>query len=124
MGLSRGKNEDDVGGRFFKSFQEGIERCRRQHMDFVDDVDLASTIRRHILRVFANLTHSFNAIIGGAIDLVDIHTRAGSNFLAARALVAAVQPLHPRGGLQSGRRVFAANDFGKNPSDRSFANPA
>ena len=37
--IGGGENEDDVGGRFLESFEEGVEGFFGEHVDFVDDVD-------------------------------------------------------------------------------------
>ena len=43
------KDELDVGGRFLKRFQERVEGARRQHVNFVDDVDFVAGRGRAVM---------------------------------------------------------------------------
>ncbi len=55
MGLGSGKDKDDMAGRFFQGLQQGIESLPRQHVDFVDDVNLISTLRRCVTDILPQL---------------------------------------------------------------------
>src|SRR4051812_48074365 len=111
MWLSRGEDEDDVRRGFFERFQQRIEGGSRQHVHFVDDVDLARAVGRHVLGALANLAYGFNAVIGSAVDLDDVNARTGRDFAAACALVTALEPFDifaVRVG-RSGNRVFTTD---------------
>ena len=43
MFLSSGKNEYGVRRWFLKSLEEGIERCLREHVYLIDDIDAVSS---------------------------------------------------------------------------------
>ena len=51
--LRGGEDEDDVRRRLLQGLQERVERRLREHVDFVDDVDLAPPARRRVARVLA-----------------------------------------------------------------------
>ena len=48
MDLGRGKEEYDVSRRFLQGFEQSVECPLAHHVDFVDDVDLESTLDRGI----------------------------------------------------------------------------
>jgi hypothetical protein len=87
-GLSSGKDEEDMGRRFLQRFQKGIERFRRKHVDFVDDIDLEPAVARHVFDVLSKFTDFVNAPVGGTIDFKHIDRNAIRNLFAGRAHIA------------------------------------
>ena len=66
--------------RLFQRLQESVEGLLRQHVHFVDDVDLGARGHRPIARVLDNLAHVVDASMGGRvhldhIDVARIHDR-------------------------------------------------
>ena len=60
--------------RFFEGFQQGVKRRRRKHVHFIDDVDFITALSGGVLAVLSQFSYLINAIIGGSIDLNNIHT--------------------------------------------------
>src|SRR5260370_27675132 len=75
-------------GRLFQRLQQRVERLLRQHVDFVDDVNLEAGAGGAILDILSNVSDFLDAPIAGAVDLQDIHVFAGSNVAAHFALIA------------------------------------
>ncbi len=88
--LGRGEDELHMLGRLFERLQKRVERLLREHVDFVDDVDLephAAGPHGDVLPQLANLV---DAAVAGAVDLehVDIvarRPRAGRRRIRCRA---------------------------------------
>ena len=55
LGVGRAHDEDDVLGRLLERLQQRIERRRGQHVDLVDDVDLAAAHRRGVVHAADDL---------------------------------------------------------------------
>ena len=75
-------------GRLFERLQERVERLLREHVDFVDDVDLvphAAGPHGHVLPQLANLV---DAAVAGAVDFQHVDVVAGRHAEADVALVA------------------------------------
>ena len=68
-----GENEFDVGWRFLKGFQQGIEGALRQHVHFIDDVNLHPRLHRGITHRVDDLAHVVNAGVGGGVHFDHIH---------------------------------------------------
>ena len=54
------QQELNVRGRLFERFQQGVKTVARQHVHFVDQVDLKATARRRILDVIQQVTGIFD----------------------------------------------------------------
>jgi hypothetical protein len=65
--VARMKN--DVRGRFFEGFEEGVPRARREHMHFVDDVDFFGAQSGGEFHGFAELANIIDAVVGRAVYL-------------------------------------------------------
>ena len=83
MRLGRREDEDDMGWRLFESLQERIEGGRGQHVNFVDNVDLPGSGRRHELRAFANFADGVDTVIRSAVDFDDVDGVPGGDLVAA-----------------------------------------
>ena len=62
--------------RFFERFQQCVERGLGEHVHFVDDVDLETSLRRRVAHVVAQLAHVIDAVVARAIDLDDVEAVA------------------------------------------------
>ena len=72
MDLGRGQHKDGVRRRFLESFEQGVERLIREHVDFVDNVDLVFTLGRRKVDLIAQITDIIHAGVGGRVDLDEI----------------------------------------------------
>ena len=83
--LGRGEHEFGVLRRLLQRLQEGVERRRRQHVDFVDDVDLVARARRRIAHAVIDLAHVVDAGVRGGVHLQHVHVPAFHDRLAMHA---------------------------------------
>ena len=108
--LCRGEKELHMRRRFLESFEQGIPGLRRQHVDFVDYIDLVlPAIGRRVLHVVADLPHVLDAVVRGAVDFQHIKAATAGNFMAGRAFTARFRAAV---GVLCG--LFAVQCFGKN----------
>ena len=80
--LRRRENEFHVRRRFLQRFEQRIERGRRKHVHFVDEINFVATFRRRVAHVVAQFAHVFHAVVARAVDLDDIEAVARSDFFA------------------------------------------
>ena len=80
-------------------------------MYLVDDVNLVFSLRGAILHLLTDLADVVHAVVGGRIDLDDVHGDPAGNRFAGRAL--------PTGA--SIHRVFTIHGLGKNLGNRSLS---
>ena len=113
MRLGGGHHKDDMGRRFFQGLQEGIEGRLREHMDFIDDVNLVFVLRGKISDILPEFPDLIDPAVGGSIDFEDIDGDPIPDLLAERALIAGV----PR------RSLGTIEGFGQDPGDRGFPHP-
>ena len=88
MNLCCRKDEDQMGRGLFKSLEQRIERRRRQHVHFVDDVHLVATRHRGVLGVIAKLANIVHRVIRRTVDLDDIHAASLEHVCTRGTLVA------------------------------------
>jgi hypothetical protein len=67
-----GEDELDVLRRLFQRLQQRIEGLPRQHVDFVDDVDLVARLGRPVAHLLDDLAHVVDAGPGGRVHLDDV----------------------------------------------------
>src|SRR5436305_15170027 len=104
--------------RLLERLKQGVKRLAREHVDFVDDVDLESGAARPDVDVLAQLANFVDPAIAGAVDFQDIDIVAGADARADVTLVArrwrrpgqAVQRLRQNAG---GRRLADATGAGE-----------
>ncbi len=101
--LRRRKHEDHPGRRLLQDLEEGVPRVPRQHMGFVDDVDLEPIfLGGGVHRAFAQVPRIIDAPVGCGVDLHDIQGRAaGPDPLAGLALPARLAVRAAVGAVQS-----------------------
>ncbi|MGY4449719.1 hypothetical protein ACVWZR_004379 [Bradyrhizobium sp. i1.3.1] len=85
------RNLADLGGRehefgvlrrFLQRLQEGVERRRRQHVDFVDNVDLVAGAGRRVAHAVIDLADVVDAGVRGRVHLQHVHVPAFHDRLA------------------------------------------
>jgi len=82
-----------MGRGFFECFQQGVESTGRQHVDFVNDVDLVVRFSRHEIDFVCDPTDIVDAVIGGRVHFDHIEQGAVENAAADLALVAGIAVL-------------------------------
>jgi hypothetical protein len=82
--IGRRQDELDVLRRLFERLQHRVERRVREHVHFVDDIDLEATTRRRIDRVLEQLAHLVDLGIGRRIDFQQVDKAARIDFRASR----------------------------------------
>jgi len=92
---SSSKDELGVGGRSFQGLEQGVERLCRQHVNFVDDVDLVSAGGRQVLDVLSELADIVDLAVGGAVDFDDVKAASVRYLDACGAFPARVTPSGP-----------------------------
>ena len=88
--LRRRENKDHIGGRLLERLKECVERPRREHVHLIDDVDAVPSLRRRVLHLIPDVPDVVDAVVGGGIDLLDIHGALLQNRAAHRALSAGI----------------------------------
>ena len=115
-----GEHEFGVLRRLFQRLQEGVERRRREHVDFVDDVDLVARAGRRIAHAVVDLAHVVDAGMGGRVHLQHVHMPAFHDRLAMHA-----RHRHMDGrSLHRSIRQFVIQRAGQNPRRGGFSDAA
>ena len=83
--LGRRENKFHMLGRFLQRFQKRVERCSREHVHLVDQINFVTPFGRSVAGVLAQLAHVFHAVVAGAVDLDDIETVPRGNLAAVVA---------------------------------------
>ena len=82
--LRRSEHELHMGRGLFQRLQERIEGRRREHVNFVDDVELEFGTGGGVFAGFAQVAHLFDAVIAGAVNFENVQRAPFRNFDAAR----------------------------------------
>ena len=114
VGFGGAEDEFHVLGRLFQRLEERVEGLVREHVDFVDDVDLEAGPAGADVDVAAELADFVDAAVAGAVDLEHVDVAAAGDALADVALVAG-----------RGRRpVHAVQGLGEDAGGRGLADAA
>ena len=75
-----GEDEFDVCRRLFQRLQQGVEGLRRQHVHFVEDIDLVARADRGVARRVGDLAHIIDAVVRRSVhlqhvDMLALHDR-------------------------------------------------
>ena len=84
------QNKDDVGGRLLQRFQQGIERCRGEHVHLVDDIYLIMTGAGGVGCFITQITDIVHAVVGGRVHLHHVQNAAVVDAAADGALATGV----------------------------------
>ena len=101
-------------GRLLERLQHRVERGLRQHVHFVDQVDLVASDCRRVPRVVENLPHVVDAGVGRGVELEEVDEATGIDLGAGRADTA----------RRGGNARHAIEALGKDPRDRGLAHTA
>ena len=112
--LGRGEDELHMLGRLFERLEERVERLLREHVDFVDDVNLEPRAAGPHGDVLAELADFVDAAVAGAVDLEHVDVVAGGDALADLALAAG----------RGRRAAFAVEALGENAGGGGLAHAA
>ena len=85
--VGRGEHEFHVRRRLFERLEQRVERRRRKHVDFVNDVDFERRIGGRVFAGLAQFADLFDAVVARAVNFQNIERAAFGNFNAARILV-------------------------------------
>ena len=75
--VRRRQHEVHVLGRLLERLQHRVERGLRQHVHFVDQVDLVAADRRRVARVVEDLAHVVDAGVRRGVELEQVDEAAG-----------------------------------------------
>ncbi len=72
-----GRREDElrVRRRLFQRLQQRVERRGRQHVHFVEDVDLVARVDRRVAHRVVDLAHVVDAVVRGGVHLDHVDVR-------------------------------------------------
>ena len=117
-----GGGEDEFGvlRRLFQRLEERVEGRGREHVDFVDDVDLVARARRRIAHAVVDLAHVVDTGMGGGVHFQHVHVPAFHDGPAMHA-----QNRHVDGRpFHRSVRQFVIQGAGQNPRRGGLADPA
>jgi hypothetical protein len=114
--LGRRENKFHMCRRLLERFKQRVERSRRKHVHFVDQINFVATFCRGVSHVVAQLAHVLHAVIARAVDLDDVKAVACRDFAA---VVANSARLHGWAGT-----VKAVERLRQNACRRSFPDAA
>ena len=84
--VGRRQNEHHMARRLLERLQQRVERCHREHVDLIDDVDLVAPARRRELHAVDDLlTDVVDAGAACRIELVDVGVLSRGDKLAVLA---------------------------------------
>ena len=115
-----GEHEFGVLRRLFQRLEERVERRGREHVDFVDDVDLVARAGGRIAHAVIDLAHVVDAGMGRGVHFQHVHVPAFHDRLA----------VHAERGHVDGRafdrtvRQFVVQRARQNPRRGGLADPA
>ena len=107
------EHEGDVGRRLLERLQQGVEGLLGQHVDLVDDVDLAPGELRQVVDLLAQRSDVVDRIVRGAVDLDHVDR---ATLVDGHALLAHVAGLG-RGPMLADQRL------GQDPRGGGLAQP-
>ena len=109
-GLGGGEDEFDVLRGFFQGLQKRVEGVGRQHVDFVDDIDLVARAGGAITHPFDQLAHVVDAGAAGRVHFQNVRV---APFGDGDAI----------GAGSAGRRCWAARAIGAGAVERQGNDP-
>ena len=83
--LSGGEDELGVRRRLFQGLEQRVERRAREHVDFVEDIDLVARRHRGVADGVVDLAHVVHAVVGGGVHFEYVDVAALDDGLAMHA---------------------------------------
>ena len=77
MDFGRCKNEHDVRGRLFKSFEQSVERADGEHMNLVNNIDAELTVDGRKAGFVPDIADIVNAVVACGVNFNNIKHSAG-----------------------------------------------
>ncbi len=115
MGMRGSQNENYVRGRLFQGFEQGIEGCRAELVDLVDNVHLkASRNGRKMHLVDDEVANFLHLSVGRGIDLEHVETGPLRDLPAKGAFVAGIIT-RPALAIQSLGKYTSGTGFTRTP---------
>ena len=115
-----GEHEFGVLRRLFQRLEERVERRGREHVHFVDDIDLVARTCRRVTHAVVDLTNVVDTGMRRGVHFQHVHVPAFHDRLAMHA-----QHRHVDGRrLHRTVRQFVIERAGKNPGGGGFADAA
>ena len=108
------QQELHVCRRLFQRFQQGVEAVTRQHVHFIDQVDLEAATRRGVLHVIEQIASVFHFGARGGVDLNQIDKTPLLDFPAVIAHAA----------RRGGNPGFAVEAFRQQTGNRGLTDAA
>ena len=108
------EQELDVRRRLLERLQQRVERVRREHVHFVDQVDLVAAARRRVLHVVEQLARVVDLGARGRVHFEQVDEAARVDVAAGAALAA---------GLRR-HALLAVQRLGEDARDRGLADAA
>ena len=108
--FGRAEDELHMRRRLLHRLEEGVERRRRQHVDFVDDVDAVLAARRGEAGARDQVARVVDAAVRGAVDLDAVEVLAAEDRVADRVAL--------------GQRAVAVEGAGEDARHRGLADAA
>ena len=118
--LGRRENEFHMLRRLLQRLQQGIERIAREHVHFIDDIDLEARRNRAVAYCLNDLADIVHAGMGGRIHFDDIDMAVGGDGRAGFADPAGLL----RRRLPLAVRAEAVDRAGEDPRCRRLADAA
>ena len=72
MNFRSGQDKDGVRWRFFQGLQQRIEGRRRQHMHFINNIDLEATFVGDEINTVAQVAYIIDTRIGGRVNFYEV----------------------------------------------------
>ena len=114
LGVGRAHDEDDVLGRLLERLEQRVERRRREHVDLVDDVDLAAAHRRGVVNAADDLV----------ADVVHAGARRGVELGHVGVLARGDEPALLAGAVGQALALLAHEGLGKQARHGGLARAA
>src|SRR6185369_3402794 len=106
VGLGGAEDEDVVLGGFLHGLEQSVEGRGREHVDFVDDVDLLGAAHGAVDAVGDEFAGVLDGVVAGGVDLDDVD----------------IAPCHDRLGDLPGLIAGGVDGLGEDAGHGGFAN--
>ena len=112
MNFGSCQNEYDMFGRFFKRFEQGIERLGCEHMNLVNDVNPVFALCGLELNLVNNLTDIINFSVGCGLHFDNGEDTAVGNSLAEFTFTAGIS-VYGMKAIDCLRKNFCTGSFAR-----------